>query len=91
MIENVYTLKILNMDDKKHNYILQADGITGLELHLDTDNIFAEAGTVLDLPVRLRADEQYLQARSNDIRFNLTSEDDPRLAITESAKFLGPQ
>ena len=91
MIENVYTLKILNMDDKKHNYILQADGITGLELHLDTDNILVDAGTVLDLPVRLRADEQYLQARSNDIRFNLTSEDDPRLAITESAKFLGPQ
>lgn len=91
MIENVYTLKILNMDDKKHNYVLQAEGITDMELHMDTDNIFVDAGTVLDLPVTLRADEKYLQARSNDIRFNLTAEDDPRLAITESAKFLGPK
>ena len=91
MIENVYTLKILNMDNKKHNYVLLAEGISGLELHMDTDNIFADAGTVLDLPVRLRADEQYLQARSTDIQFTLTAEEDPHLSITESAKFLGPQ
>ena len=91
LIENVYTLKILNMDDRQHDYILQADGITDLELHMDSDKIFVEAGTVLDLPVRLRADEQYLQARSTEIQFNLTAEDDHHLTKTESAKFLGPQ
>ena len=35
LIENVYTLKILNMDSKPHRYLLTASGIDGIKLVLD--------------------------------------------------------
>ncbi len=78
------------MDDKNHEYILQAEGIPGLVLDYDTDTINVDAGKVIDLPVRIRVDEDSLESRSNDIGFILTAEDNPKLTITESARFLGP-
>ena len=90
LIENVYTLKILNMDDKNHEYILRAEGIPGLVLDYDADTINVDAGKVIDLPVRIRVDEDSLESRSNNIGFILTAEDNPQLTITEPARFLGP-
>jgi polyferredoxin len=57
LIENVYTLKILNMDKVDHQYALTVSGIPGLTLHKDVESIHADAGKVQELPVRLRADE----------------------------------
>ncbi len=90
MIENVYTLKILNMDDKQHVYDLEVDGIKDMELLMDVESIIVGAGKVLDLPVRLRTSEENLTRRSNDINFYLTAKNDNRLYIKEKAKFLGP-
>jgi polyferredoxin len=90
LIENVYTLKILNMDDKQHVYDLEVDGIKEMSLLMDVESIIVGAGKVLDLPVRLRADEENLTRRSNDINFYLTAINDKRLHINEKAKFLGP-
>jgi cytochrome c oxidase accessory protein FixG len=89
MIENVYTLKIINMDEQPHTYRLYVDGIKGLIL-IDKDPIEVDAGTVLDRPTRLRAYEDNLQERSNHIVFKLTALDDDTLTITEDARFLGP-
>ena len=90
LIENVYTLKILNMDDKQHAYDLEVDGIKEMSLLIDVESIIVGAGKVMDLPVRLRADEENLTRRSNDINFYLTAKNDERLHIKEKAKFLGP-
>jgi cytochrome c oxidase accessory protein FixG len=54
-IENVYMLKIINMDNVAHEFRLSAAGIEGLELALDAERVRAAAGEVVDLPVRLRA------------------------------------
>jgi polyferredoxin len=89
MIENVYTLKIINMDEQAHTYRLYVKGIKGLIL-VDKDPIEVDAGTVLDRPIRLRAYEDNLQERSNHIVFKLTALDDDTLTVTEDARFLGP-
>jgi cytochrome c oxidase accessory protein FixG len=90
LIENVYTLKILNMDDKQHVYHLEVDGIREISLFLDAESIIVDAGKVLDLPVRLRANEDVLSKRSNDVYFYLSARDDNRLHVRKKAKFLGP-
>jgi polyferredoxin len=91
LIENVYILKILNMDDAAHEYELSVRGVEGLQLRVDTDTIRVESGEVAELPVSLRVDESALEARSSEITFELMATDDPALAVEEEARFLGPR
>ena len=90
LIENVYTLKILNMDEVEHRYILTADGIDGLKLVLDEDDIRVPAGTVYQLIARIQADEFNMSGRSDTIFFNLQAADANHLNTTEEARFVGP-
>jgi len=90
LIENVYTLKLLNMDEKPHRYILHAEGIDGLKLVTDQEEIIVEAGTVYQMVVRLQADEFNLEQRSVPVSFHLQAADANHLTITEEARFVGP-
>ena len=89
-IENVSTLKIINMDNHAHTYELSVDGIPNVEFILDTPRIDVDAGSVKNVPVRLRADEADLAGRSTPIEFSIEASDAPELRVTEDAKFLGP-
>ena len=91
LIENVYILKILNMDNAAHEYELGVRGVPGLQLRVDSATIRVEAGDVMELPVRLQADEANLEARSSAITFELMATDTPGLSVEEEARFLGPQ
>ena len=90
LIENIYTLKLINMDDETHQFSVKADGINNLVLLIDKEEITVDAGKVYDLPVRLRAMESDLKGRSTEIHFTLFATDEPNLSITQKAKFLGP-
>jgi len=90
LIENVYTLKILNMDSSAHRYRLEAEGIDDLRLVLDEADIEVGAGNVQQYIARIQADEFKLQSRSQSIRFHLQAIDAPRLQTSEEARFLGP-
>jgi hypothetical protein len=46
---------------------------------------------VLELPVRLRADEADLKERSSEVVFKLVATDNPDLSVSEHARFLGPR
>ena len=90
LIENVYILKVLNMDNAAHQYELSVSGIPGLSLHRDIEVIQVPSGGILELPVRLRAEEGDLEARSSDVVFELVATDDAELIAREDARFLGP-
>lgn len=90
LIENIYTLKLINMDNEAHEFDLQVKGIENLLLLNDRKNIIVEGGRVVDLPVRLRADEANLEQRSTTVYFTLKAKDEDDLAVTQKAKFLGP-
>jgi cytochrome c oxidase accessory protein FixG len=90
LIENVYTLKILNMDSNPHRFNLWADGIDGVKLVSDQQEIVVEAGTVYQMVVRLQADEFNLEGRSVPVRFHLQAEDSNHLSTVEEARFVGP-
>lgn len=90
LIENIYTLKVLNMDGRQHQYQLRSDGINGLELIIEQPQIIVESGAVEDITVRLRAEESDLESRSNKVMFYLEASEDDTLQVIKEARFLGP-
>jgi cytochrome c oxidase accessory protein FixG len=90
MIENVYKLKIINMDEQPHTYSLSVSGIDDIRLELEQAKIRVDSGKVMALPVRLLVREDTLTSRSSDIEFTLTATADPELSVSEHARFIGP-
>jgi cytochrome c oxidase accessory protein FixG len=90
MVENVYTLKAINMDEQPHVYRLSVAGLEGLELVMAAKRIEVQPGEVLNLPVSVRVDPVVLERAANEIKFTLSAEDDAGLSRTETARFLGP-
>ena len=90
LIENVYTLKLLNMDNKAHTYKLSVDGIDGLNIASELTEVVVEAGSVKDVAVRVRVDESNLPGRSSDIYFKIEANEQPELNVVERSRFLGP-
>lgn len=90
MVENVYILKLINMDNKGHRYEITVSGIDGMELGLDTKQIPVNAHEVLSTSARVRADPSSLERTSSTITFTLQSVDDESLRVEEEARFLGP-
>jgi len=94
LIENVYTLKVINMDEQAHRYQLKVSGedsgLTGLELVMREPFVEVPAGEIIGLPVSVRIDPIELKRAANQIKFTLTAEDNPKLSLTREARFLGP-
>jgi polyferredoxin len=89
-IENIYTLKIMNMDKEAHSYKLTAAGIDAMKLEMDVENIHVDSGDVLSLPVRLVVDPAHLSQMSSIVTFELNTLDQPTWTTTEEGRFLGP-
>jgi len=90
LIENTYTLKVMNMDNEAHRYIVSARGIDGLQLHTDRADVAVAAGEVAEVPVRLQADRNNLAQRSMPVYFRLQAADVEDLVTEQTARFLGP-
>ncbi len=89
LIENVYTLKMMNMDNKSHRYEITVSGIKGLQLS-KYQPVIINAGTVEDISLSLLANRANLLKPSTEVTFKLVATDDPQLTVTELARFLGP-
>jgi cytochrome c oxidase accessory protein FixG len=90
MVENVYILKLINMDNTEHRFEISVSGIDGLELDLDTDQVPVDAHEVLSVSARVKVDPYTLERTSSTINFTLQSIDDASLRVEEEARFLGP-
>ena len=90
LVQNVYTLKIINMDKQEHQYKLSVSGISDLRLPEDLQMISVAAGAVLELPVRLAVEAGKLQVQSTEIEFHLKSLGPRQIQISEVARFVGP-
>ncbi|RKZ44633.1 MAG: cytochrome c oxidase accessory protein CcoG, partial [Gammaproteobacteria bacterium] len=89
MIENVYQLRVMNLDKQSHVYDVTASGIELLTLAKDRE-IEVAPGSIITVPVRLLVVSDKLLKRSTMVTFKLTAQDNPELTITEEARFLGP-
>ena len=88
-IENVYTLKVMNKDQKDHVYVIEANGLKGLTLE-GKNQISAAAGEILSIPVSISVEPEDLPSSTNKIEFTIRSEDDASIHRTSESRFLGP-
>ena len=90
LVENIYTLKLINMDTKDHSYNLRIDCLKEMVFIKPKAEIKIESGEVLTLAVRIQIDPVNLTKTSSNVNFYLKSIDQPDLAVTEKARFIGP-
>lgn len=90
LIENIYTLKLINMDTKDHHYQLRIDGLKDMLFVKPKKAITVKSGEVINLPVRIQIDPINLSKTSSTVHFYLNAIDQPNLAVTEQARFIGP-
>lgn len=88
-IQNVYTVKISNMDRGTHTYDLEVEGdypfvIEGYRA------MPALEGEVLTVPVRVSIPKSALKARKSEIRFRARARENPDLIATHNTTFIGP-
>ena len=89
-VENVYVLKVMNMTEVDQTYRFTADGIEGLKLVMDKPLVVVKSGVVTEVIVRLQADPDSLEVRSNKVHFTIQSTLDETITVDEEARFLGP-
>lgn len=89
-IQNLYQLRIINMDQKSHRYRLSLAGLDGGKILGVNSEIVAEPGEVLDLPIRVQVAPGILDKRMNKIFFTLESLDHGHVYEREESRFIGP-
>ncbi len=91
LIENVYHLKVINMDARDHEFSIGVDGLEGIRISGETDlRVMVKSGAVVEVPLRVEVDPVSIKQRSSEIFFNVRATDQPELLQNERGKFIGP-
>ncbi|MEP4888423.1 MAG: cytochrome c oxidase accessory protein CcoG [Aliiglaciecola sp.] len=89
LIENVYTLKVLNKSQTEHTYKIDVVGLEGNK-YIGPDQVTVAGGEVLNLPISLAIDPYALNETVTEFQFKVTSIDgnsDP-VEMSETSKFI---
>ncbi|MDH5370150.1 MAG: cytochrome c oxidase accessory protein CcoG, partial [Gammaproteobacteria bacterium] len=71
LVENIYTLKLINMDTQDHQYEIRIDGLKDMVFVKPKTEIKIKSGEVINLPVRIQIDPINLSKTSSTIHFYL--------------------
>ncbi|TPH17717.1 cytochrome c oxidase accessory protein CcoG [Litorilituus lipolyticus] len=85
-IENVYTLKILNMSQTDNVYKLSVKGIENTQWH-GKQEVLVEAATVYTLPISISVDPYELKSLMTDITFVVEQASDEDVRIEQESRF----
>ncbi|MFT4928689.1 MAG: cytochrome c oxidase accessory protein FixG [Phenylobacterium sp.] len=89
LVQNIYTLKIINMDNVDHQITLSVEGLSGIAFEAP-QRIEALSGEVLDLPVVVKINPEQVKQITNKIVFTITTEGDTPLIDKRESRFFGP-
>jgi len=88
-IENAYTLKLMNQDQRTHHYRIQIESALPITLAAGADRVTVAAEQVVELPLTLKVAAG--QAKGvNGIRIRVQSEDDAAVFYVQETRFFGP-
>ena len=90
MVENDYILKVMNMAEVKRTFIISVGGLDGIHL-VGKDRVTIESAGNLEIILQARLPKGVGQSGSNQIYFEVVSEDDPSLRRRSKAAFLYPK
>ncbi len=86
MVENVYTLKILNKSQKDTQYKVSVSGISDFE-YLGDEQVMVKAGEVYTLPVCITVDPYDLSNSITNIQFKIESVEQSPISVEETTRF----
>lgn len=90
LIKNVYTLKLMNKDQKTHRYQIVVSGLDGLQ-YKGPQQVEVASGELLNIPVRLLASPEALQGKPNTtVIFTVISDVDTTSTVSTESRFLAP-
>ena len=89
LIENVYTLKVINKGGGGSVFMVVIDGLEGAQVLSDGRQVAVAEDEVRDVVVWVQVDPVYLERRSSVLSFTVISTQG-HLSATKPARFLGP-
>ncbi len=89
MIENVYTLKIANMDEIDHRFQITPAGLEGLRYE-GKEVVLVKSGDVASVPVRLQIDPAHTKLGNSDISFKIQSLEQEEVQASQESRFITP-
>jgi cytochrome c oxidase accessory protein FixG len=89
IIENIYTLKIINQSNSARSFALTVTGVDDITLDGVEDAVLVDGGGVSSMPVRARAHRDDAHG-VNNIEFRIEAVDDASVVMREDSRFLGP-
>lgn len=90
LVENSYTLKILNMDQHEHSYEVTFSGLDHAII-IGTNKVVVAGGGVTELPIRLRIDPSKIPSAYTNVVFLLASTDGSDYFASAESRFIGPE
>jgi cytochrome c oxidase accessory protein FixG len=89
LIENIYTLQLLNMDKSMHEFEVSISGIEGAQIIGDTFYT-VNGGEIETITLRVRADPAKLGVHNQQLDFEVFATDMASLRTTSESRFLKP-
>jgi len=89
-VQNVYTLKIHNMDGKTHIYDVEASGDYPFDVQ-GYRPVPVEDGEILSIPVRVVVNRKELKDVQTEVNITVTARDNPELSVSHEASYIGPK
>ncbi|WOX06164.1 cytochrome c oxidase accessory protein CcoG [Microbulbifer pacificus] len=92
LVQNVYTVKINNMDQKPHEFSIHIEGREGYDYSLRMQQgIVVNPGEVYSVPIRVSVPQQQLKKTKHDIEIVIQAKDAPELEDRHQTVFIGPK
>lgn len=89
LLENVYRMQIMNMDEKPHRYRLTASGVKDIKVvTVDRQPLEVGAATTHNVFVSLQVDPSNVKPGSTPVHIRVQDVDDPAISVNEKASFL---
>ena len=88
LIENAYTLKVLNKTQDPQRYVISVSGVEGLVLQGKTE-VAVASGQLVEVLLRAEIEPGKLPATNMPIEFTVTAEGDGA-TVSEESRFIGP-
>ncbi len=90
LIENSYTLKVMNMDQQSHEYKIAIEGLEGITI-VGSEQVIVDSGEAAEIPLRLSIDPVNLTSMNQTIYFVIESIDGSDYQAESESRFIGPR
>lgn len=92
LIQNVYTVKINNMDQQAHEFMIKVEGMPDYDysLRLQRD-VYVIPGEILSVPIRVSVPQQQLKNTKHTIHIVAQAVDNQALTSRRKTVFIGPK